>query len=79
MLTRRAPVARDPSSVMFGASRWRICAKLGLWGVGASGSTIARTKVCDANDVVLLVNNTVGRRAFSGYMQARSATVPCRR
>lgn len=65
LFTRRAPFARDPLRVMLGARRWRISADVGLWGVGASGSTIAKTNVCWEKVVSLLVRDTVGRKAFS--------------
>lgn len=65
LFTRRAPFAREPLRVMLGARRWRISASVGFWGVGASGSTIAKTNVSWARLVALLVRDTVGRRAFS--------------
>lgn len=74
LFTRAAPAARLPLAWIPGASRCRICATVGLWGVGASGSTMASTNVCWANDVSFVVKNTCGRSAFSRRIYAQ---LPC--
>lgn len=74
LFTRAAPAARLPLAWIPGARRCRIWAAVGVWGVGASGSTIASTNVCWANEVSFVVKKTCGRSAFSRRIYAQ---LPC--
>lgn len=59
-----------PATLMSPARKWRICERDRFWGVGASGSTIARTNVCSATELSL--NDTKNWGSFAVWFAVNS-------